>query len=187
MGLIGLPYGGGGQVQRREIELGLMYLCVSRTAPTHIGQPSSIPPPAMDRPHSPPALPPPTDRLPPRSPSPPSLHNAYNLPPLHDYQHPPHHPRPDLAYHHREAHSRPASRVSDTRQPPPPPPSQKQSQSASSAPSVTDQVTPPASPPHKRFKSENSLPPPAPCHVDQRWHAPSRRRHVARPVNKPSV
>ena len=126
---------------------------------------------------SPPALPPTRDRTPPRSPSPPVFHPQQHLPPPNSYQHtpPPHansqphqHPRSDYAY--SEAHSRPDSRLSDSRHHPHPgPPSQRQSASASS---VTDEVTPPASPPHKRFKSENSLPPPVPCHVDQRWVRP---------------
>ncbi|PIL25397.1 transcription factor [Ganoderma sinense ZZ0214-1] len=124
----------------------------------------------MDRPRSPPALPPTRDRTPPRSPSPPVFHPQHHIPPTNAYQNPPphphSHPRSDYAY--SEAHSRPDSRLSDSRHhPPPAPPPQRHSASASS---VTDEVTPPASPPHKRFKSENSLPPPVPCHVDQRWH-----------------
>ena len=123
---------------------------------------------------SPPALPPTRDRTPPRSPSPPVFHPhpQHHLPPPHQHQqNPPPHPRSDYA--HSEAHSRPDSRLSDSHPRhhlPPGPPPQRLSASASS---VTDEVTPPASPPHKRFKSENSLPPPVPCHVDQRWVRPS--------------
>ena len=97
--------------------------------------------------HSHPALPPSRERLPPRSPSPPSHHSSYHLPPLNDYHHPPPHPRSEHTYHHREAHSRPSSRVSDSRQLPPPPPSSSQKHPASAS-AVTEEVTPPASPPH---------------------------------------
>ena len=117
---------------------------------------------------SPPALPPPREP-PPRSTSPPA------------------HRTPQQAHHHipvvdpqleaLDPRPRPDSRVSDSRfAPPPPPPGRPASASAT----AHEKLAPPASPPHKRFKLDNPLPPPPPFpgHVDQRWVRPVR--HIDR-------
>ncbi|KAI0666846.1 hypothetical protein C8Q78DRAFT_425802 [Trametes maxima] len=168
----------------------------SRTAPP--GQPSTSSAPAMDRPsvspriytasitphhqhinsHSPPTDNPSRDKPPSRSPSPPATHQHYHQ---HQHQHqhplrhlpPPHslgqeHPASQHEYQPHHAYPdypRPDSRLSDSRLLPPP--SAVPARHAATA--TADEATPPASPPHKRFKHENSLPPPYPCHVDQRW------------------
>ncbi|KAI0372659.1 hypothetical protein BV20DRAFT_963706 [Pilatotrama ljubarskyi] len=128
----------------------------------------------MDRPHSPPPDTQSRDPLQPRSPSPtptPQQHERelQQHQQQHDQQY--HHQHTQLSHHQHQQHyqhtyqdyPRPDSRLSDSRLLPPP-----SSIPARHSPSG-EEPTQPASPPHKRFKHENSLPPPYPCHVDQRW------------------
>ncbi|KAI0766883.1 hypothetical protein BD413DRAFT_142381 [Trametes elegans] len=136
----------------------------------HINSHSPLPPPDA----------PSRDNLPPRSPSP---------PPQQHYHHPsqiPHPAAPQHEYPHESAYHdypRSDSRLSDSRLFPPPSaiPARHPAPSADG-----EEVTPPGSPPHKRFKYENASenaspdahpnahppPPPYPCNVDQRsgWH-----------------
>ncbi|KAI9063856.1 hypothetical protein FKP32DRAFT_1676128 [Trametes sanguinea] len=189
----------------------------------------------MDRSHSPLPDAAPRDHLPPRSPSPPQhyqqQHQQPQQPQHHQQEHfhAPPHPQhsystpPQHQYHAQHAYEadypRPDSRLSDSRLLPPP--------SARHTPSGNaEEATPPASPPHKRYKHDNlngevsaspanghpqqhaqqqqqpppphanhsssssgsnshphshsQLPPPYPCHVDQRWVS-------ARPVNYDSI
>ncbi|KAI0793689.1 hypothetical protein C8Q74DRAFT_1365268 [Fomes fomentarius] len=106
----------------------------------------------MDRPRSPPAHPPTPD-------------HRSSTPPAH-YKQPQHHVHVHDHDQLLPRQSRPDSRLADSRLLPPPP--ARNPASGSSA--VDKDATPPGSPPHKRFKPENALPPPIPCAVDQRWH-----------------